>query len=30
VSPVSNIDELKADFWPPDEEVDDFLASIRA
>ena len=30
VVPISNIDDLRADFWPPDEDVDDFLAAIRA
>ncbi len=26
VSPVRDVAELKADFWPDDESVDDFIA----
>ncbi len=29
VSPIENIDELIGDFWPEDESIDDFAATIR-
>jgi hypothetical protein len=29
VQPVTNFDSLKADFWPKDESVDDFVRTIR-
>jgi hypothetical protein len=29
VKAVNNIDELKADFWPADESIDDFHSAVR-
>ena len=29
VRPISNLDMLRADFWPQDESVDDFVRSVR-
>jgi len=29
VKPISNLDALRADFWPQDESVDDFVRSVR-
>lgn len=29
VKPISNLDMLRADFWPQDESVDDFVQSVR-
>lgn len=29
VKPISNLDMLRADFWPKDESVDDFVRSVR-
>ena len=29
VKPIENIDDLKGDFWPEDESVDDFIAAVR-
>lgn len=29
VRPVTNFDSLKADFWPDDENVDDFVRTVR-
>lgn len=29
VSPVNDLDDLVADFWPEDESVDEFVATIR-
>lgn len=29
VKPISNLDMLRADFWPKDESVDDFVQSVR-
>ena len=29
VKPIGNIDELKADFWPEDESIDDFQMTVR-
>lgn len=29
VRPVSNIDELRSDFWPADESADNFLAWLH-
>ena len=29
VPPVTNLDSLKADFWPDDENVDDFVRTVR-
>ena len=29
VQPVIDFDSLKADFWPTDESVDDFVGSVR-
>ena len=29
VKPISNLDMLRADFWPQDESVDDFVRSVR-
>jgi hypothetical protein len=30
VGPTSSIAELRGDFWPEDEDPDEFLATIRA
>ena len=30
VTPIRDINELKGDFWPEDESIDDFLAWLRA
>jgi hypothetical protein len=30
VKPVEDPNELKGDFWPEDESVDEFLAWLRA
>ncbi len=30
VKPVENPNDLKGDFWPEDESVDDFLVWLRA
>ncbi len=29
VSPIHDIDELVADFWPEDESIEDFIATVR-
>jgi hypothetical protein len=29
VKPIRSIDELRADFWPEDESIDDLLAAVR-
>jgi len=29
VSPCTSIEALKGDFWPPDEDLDEFVATIR-
>jgi phage terminase small subunit len=29
VRPIANLDSLKADFWPEDEGVDDFVRTVR-
>ena len=29
VKPVTNIDELYGDFWPEDEDINEFVATIR-
>jgi hypothetical protein len=29
VQPVVDLDSLRADFWPEDESVDDFVQTIR-
>jgi hypothetical protein len=29
VKPISDLDVLRADFWPKDESVDDFVRSVR-
>lgn len=29
VKPINNLDRLRADFWPKDENVDDFVRSMR-
>jgi hypothetical protein len=29
VGPVTDFDSLKADFWPEDESVDDFVRTVR-
>jgi hypothetical protein len=29
VKPIMNLDMLRADFWPQDESVDDFVRSMR-
>ncbi|MBC7933026.1 MAG: hypothetical protein H7Z38_20885 [Rubrivivax sp.] len=30
VEPIRDIKELQGDFWPEEESVDEFLASVRA
>ena len=30
VGPITSIAELRGDFWPEDEDPDEFLATIRA
>lgn len=29
VRPIEDFDSLKADFWPEDESVDDFVRTVR-
>lgn len=29
VKPIASLEELKADFWPEDESVDEFIQTIR-
>lgn len=29
VLPIADFDSLRADFWPEDESVDDFVRSVR-
>ena len=29
VKPIGNIDDLTADFWPEEDSIDDFLATLR-
>jgi hypothetical protein len=29
VHPIQSMDELKGDFWPEDQSVDDFIATVR-
>jgi hypothetical protein len=29
VRPIDDLDMLRADFWPKDENVDDFVRSVR-
>ena len=29
VKPINNFDTLRAEFWPKDENVDDFVRSVR-
>jgi hypothetical protein len=29
VSPVTSLDDLRADFWPEEDSVEDFAATIR-
>ena len=29
VRPINNFDSLRADFWPEDESVDDFVRTVR-
>jgi hypothetical protein len=29
VKPIASIDDLRADFWPEDESIDDFIAAVR-
>lgn len=29
VQPIVDLDSLRADFWPEDESVDDFVRTIR-
>jgi hypothetical protein len=29
VQPITDCDSFKADFWPQDESLDDFLGSVR-
>jgi hypothetical protein len=29
VQPIVDLDSLRADFWPKDESVDDFVQSVR-
>ena len=30
VKPVNSIEDLKGDFWPEDESIDDFLSWVRS
>jgi hypothetical protein len=30
VRPIEDFESLKADFWPKDESVDDFVRTVRA
>ena len=30
VRPIQRLDDLWGDFWPEDESIDDFIATIRA
>ncbi len=30
VGPIENIDELLGDFWPEDEDFEEFLSTLRA
>jgi hypothetical protein len=30
VKPISNVEELRADFWPPDESADEFLSWLHS
>ena len=30
VKPVNNVEDLKGDFWPEEESLDDFLSWLRA
>jgi hypothetical protein len=29
VQPIMDLDSLRADFWPEDESVDDFVRTVR-
>ena len=29
VKPIQNMEDLKGDFWPEDENIDDFLSWVR-
>lgn len=29
VQPIDDLDSLRADFWPEDESVDDFVRTVR-
>ena len=29
IKPIKNLDDLKGDFWPEDEDIDDFIATVR-
>ncbi len=29
VQPITDFDSLKADFWPEDESIDDFVRTVR-
>ena len=29
VKPITDIDELKGDFWPEDESIEEFIATLR-
>jgi hypothetical protein len=29
VKPIENMDDLRGDFWPEEESIDDFLAWLR-
>lgn len=30
VKPIAGLDSLRADFWPEDESIDDFLEAVQA
>ena len=30
IKPVQNFDDLLGDFWPEDESIDEFVATVRA
>jgi hypothetical protein len=30
VGPITSLDELRGDFWPPEESTEEFLTTLRA
>jgi hypothetical protein len=30
IKPISDPDTMMADFWPPEESIDEFIAAVRA